>query len=233
MLKSFFESCLDKHLIKEIICIDDGTDAFEINRMIKKYPFIKWILNPQKNKGHANALNLLFEKVKTEYIFHMEDDWIFVEKSNFISECLDVLKNEEDIKQVVLYKHRHYNLEEDIKNIKRTPSGVGYIDHPTDIFWNKDGTPKKENMISPLSQVSIDNYASWPGFTLNPSIFKTSSIRKNGKFLNKVFFEPKYAREFLKNGYKSVALLKNYAYHMDGHWVRKTPTAYQLNKTKR
>ena len=238
MLKSISESCLDKHLIREIICIDDGTDASELDRLIKKYPFINWIINPARNKGHANALNVLFNQVKTKYTFHMEDDWVFVEKGKFISECLNVLKSKESIKQVVLYKHRHYNLEEDIKNIKyaRTESGIsdlGYIDHPAGLFWNKDGTPKEGNEMSPLSQISIENYSSWAGFTLNPSVFETSLINGTGRFLSERFFEVKYAKEFLKRGYKSVALLKNYAYHMDGHWVRKAPTAYQLNKTER
>ena len=40
-----------------------------------------------------------------QYILHMEDDWKFITKNNFIEKALDVLENNEQIGQCLFNKN--------------------------------------------------------------------------------------------------------------------------------
>ena len=64
------------------------------------YPFIK-IAGSNYKMGQIHALDTLWQKVKTEYAFHMEDDWEFL-REGFIEESMYVLKSEQKVMQVWL-----------------------------------------------------------------------------------------------------------------------------------
>ena len=51
------------------------------------------------DKHCSNSMNIIRDNVNTPYIFHMEDDWLFFNKKNYISECLEVLSSNINIKQ--------------------------------------------------------------------------------------------------------------------------------------
>jgi len=63
------------------------------------YPFIKWIGGVRR--GQIEALDTLWQQVETEYAFHMEDDWEFL-NSGFIEESMHILKSEPKVMQVWL-----------------------------------------------------------------------------------------------------------------------------------
>jgi hypothetical protein len=99
-MESFFECCKDQDLITRYIISDDGSSEEDIQRMMKEYPFMEFYRNPKN--GQASNINNLFSKVDTEFWFHCEDDWLFLQKGNFIREMLEIAFDDPLIKNVTL-----------------------------------------------------------------------------------------------------------------------------------
>jgi len=57
--------------------IDDLPDSKETREFIKNSNFDLTILN-SKNKGLGYSLNKIYSEIKTKYVFHCEDDWLFM-----------------------------------------------------------------------------------------------------------------------------------------------------------
>jgi len=75
--------------VKEVlICEDSGTPCNA--HLEAKFPHFTWINKPTR-KGQLHSVDLLYSAVKTPYIFHCEDDWLFL-KEGFIEASLDVLE---------------------------------------------------------------------------------------------------------------------------------------------
>lgn len=95
LLKTTIESFKKYNTFKisKIIHIEDGNCQQSINFV--KDSFIDYeiisILNTT-NLGQLNSIDTAYSYVNSEYIFHLEEDWLFTE-SNFIEFSLDVLKN--------------------------------------------------------------------------------------------------------------------------------------------
>jgi len=98
-LDSFFE--MNTYPIKRFIIIDDGMN-FGCNDFVKeKYKFpIELIYNNPK-LFQIKSIDAAYSIVDTEYIFHMEEDWLFL-KSGFIEDSLTVLEADPNILQVWL-----------------------------------------------------------------------------------------------------------------------------------
>ena len=62
-------------------------------------------------------MNIIQQIVKTPYLFHMEDDWTFIQKRKYISECLDVISENISYKQCLINKNYSETID-DIGNIK-------------------------------------------------------------------------------------------------------------------
>lgn len=99
-MNSFLDTCQDKDLISEWLVGDDGSEKSQIFQMQRRYPFIK-VLTNNKVGQHSN-LNSLWSHVKTEWFFHSEDDWLYLKKDNYIRKMLDIVLENENIKNVTL-----------------------------------------------------------------------------------------------------------------------------------
>jgi len=77
-LDSFFE--MNTYPLKRFIIIDDGMN-FGCNDFIKeKYDFpIELIYNDPK-LFQIKSIDYAYSLIDTEYIFHMEEDWVFLKK---------------------------------------------------------------------------------------------------------------------------------------------------------
>lgn len=56
-------------------------------------------------KGHANAINYLFNRIKSEFYFHLEDDWIFIREID-LNPLIVLLKNHNYIDHIRFNKER-------------------------------------------------------------------------------------------------------------------------------
>lgn len=88
---------------------------------------ITW-LSDGRRRGQAYAIDRIYSEVKTEYVFHTEDDWEFHE-SGFINESFHILCRNPDISMVALRSDWNHPLIDD-------PEGRGFkIAEP---YWGGD-----------------------------------------------------------------------------------------------
>jgi glycosyltransferase involved in cell wall biosynthesis/mannosyltransferase OCH1-like enzyme len=211
-LNSFFECCLDHDFIKEIILIDDNSSPEDVSRIIQllqkiNKPFIV-VHKSSYHKGHANSLNYYFDLVKTDYIFQMEDDWLFTIKDNLISKALFVMDEYPEIKEVVY--RIGTNMAKNQTALK-TKNGIEYIK------YNYENNQVRDNLDRPA----------WPGWNLNPSLQKWNDIKTLGKFNSEVSgVEFDFSRRYLKAGYKIAYFLKDSCKHLGDN-----NSSYTLNNT--
>jgi GT2 family glycosyltransferase len=94
-LYSFFK--FNDYPIERFKIIDDSTIKGVNDKIIEKYPQIEWIHNTER-LGQSKSLDILFEDITTEFIFHCEDDWEF-EKKGFIEKSIEILDSDKKIIQ--------------------------------------------------------------------------------------------------------------------------------------
>lgn len=92
--------------IKDFFVIEDFYYNQNINRLIIKYPSIKFIINDQRI-GQIKSIDKIYKNINTKYIFHMEDDWLFY-RSGFIEESVEFLEKSENMNIIQLWlRERH------------------------------------------------------------------------------------------------------------------------------
>lgn len=87
--------------ITEFIIVEDG-DGSKNDALAEKYrghPF-RWFATDQK-LGQVVAIDVAYQEVRTEFIFHCEDDWEFVE-AGFVEKSLRILAHDSSVLQVWL-----------------------------------------------------------------------------------------------------------------------------------
>lgn len=89
--------------------IDDNPLSTETKEYILSQKFDLQILN-SKNYGLGYSLNKIYSKIRTKYIFHCEDDWLFKEKIP-IERMKEILDNNKTIGQVILNRKQNYKSE--------------------------------------------------------------------------------------------------------------------------
>ena len=208
-VESFFENCLDLDLIKEIIIIDDGSSETDLKRMfelLSKYEYDITVIE-KKNKGHARSINLLFNRVKTDYIFHLEDDWHFSKKENFIKHAFEIMNHNEKIKSVIFRNWIKQGARQTLK--QKTNTGIDYYIH------NYNGLKFKKGEVN-----------TYPGYSLNPSLQNVKEIKKLGLFENAKLFELRFAYKYFLQGFLIGLTNIDYCVHMGGD------SAYKLNNSE-
>jgi len=100
-LRSFVE--FNKYPIVKLLIKDDSGLLNVRNEMIGmldrlNLPFPYEVL-PLGQDGQAKSIDMLMDKVETEYVFHCEDDWQFY-NSSFIEKSLEIMESDEKILQV-------------------------------------------------------------------------------------------------------------------------------------
>lgn len=126
-----------------------------------KYPQVKWIEAPEQ-AGQIAALDILWNRVNTEYAFTLEDDWKFL-KPGFIEASLPILENNPKILQVWIKQ-----LEDKNKHpIEWQTKDFGiFKTSPALWAWHRFNPSLKRkadyNLISPLSKhTTFDKYRAW------------------------------------------------------------------------
>jgi hypothetical protein len=117
-------------------------------------------INDEK-PSHAGAINYLFNKIETEFYFHLEDDWIFLNKIK-LDPILKIMKKYEWVHSI------RFNKE---KIIKVNPSII------------REYSKRKELYLLPGEEVKLDSIdlVKTSIWSLNPHIGRSSTAKK---FLN-------------------------------------------------
>ena len=183
------------------------------------FPFFNYILKKPEEKGHRESMNIIWlelQKMKPTYWIHMEDDWMFFQKKNYISQGIEFLDKYESarINQVVFNKN--YGL------MYSDLGRVGGIELEKELILHE----KRDGLVG-------RNCGYWPHYSLQPSIIRTKVILELGNYdsANK-FFERDYAEKYNKADYKTGFFPSIYSLHIGKqHWEKDGKNAYALNET--
>lgn len=150
-INSIPKKTLDK--IPEKILIDDSANQECFSRLKKENKtgyLVGWsILLNEKKLGQAASIDKAYSKVKTDYVFHCEDDWIFT-GDDFIDRSLPILEKYNNVLQVTF------------RNGEPHQSGEDIYEYGTNSAF----------------RVWIPGWNGYPGFTYNPNIFRFSAYNK-------------------------------------------------------
>jgi Glycosyl transferase family 2 len=155
-LDSFFEK--NTYPITRFIITEDGGSMDCNDFVIEQYPSTQFeLMYNAVHLGQIRTIDLAYARVKTPYIFHMEEDWIFL-KSGFVETSMDIMETDPNIITVWLRSPedetlKHLYLDE----VYTTESGIQY---------------KKCDVPYPRDK------GLWNGFTLNPSLKRLLDYKK-------------------------------------------------------
>lgn len=197
------------------------------------YPFFEFIWKTESEKGHYISMNMIHEEVSksgAEYLLHMEDDWHFVQKRNYVTESLKILGEDKKIGQV-LFNINYAEIELSKRRcgggiLKRAKDGTRYYIHE----HYDTNTKEYSNFLERNKGVGTCGY--WPHFSFRPSVLKTSMLKEVGSFFNTAHFEMQYAIEYTSRGYKSAFFDTFCCIHTGKKtWENNGINSYHLNKT--
>lgn len=198
-MESFMRSCVDKHLIKEFICVDDNSSDEDRKVMRERFPFFRYIFKGPEDKGHAKSMQIITkEAVNTPYIFHMEDDWLFLNPIS-LSDLIEIMIESDKfgVKQVCI--NRNY-MEVPERRIvggeeKYTRGNLRYFIH--------EHAKTYEDQIKFNIKYGYHHSCSyWPHYTLQPNLVNTI-IFNEIKYEEVKHFERVFANRYEAKGWKT------------------------------
>ena len=229
-VNSFINCCQDLHKIDTWLCVDDNSSIDDRQKMKDKYPFFTFYFKTPEEKGHSRSMNIIRDNVKTEYIFHMEDDWQFFHKRDYISDCISVLGQSSNIGQCLINKN-YSEVSKDIHLLggifNMTKNGIRYYIHE----FTHDNEGRQKFNIKHGHGLTC-NY--WPHFSLRPSLLKKEIFNSIGPYNENInHFELDYSNRYVKNGFLSAFLDDTYSIHIGRLTSERNnkdkPNAYNLN----
>ena len=141
-LDSFFEK--NTYPIKKVIITEDSTEGNKLKKLVSKYKNQNFDLIINETRlGQLKCIDKAYKKVDTEYVFHCEDDWLFL-KEGFIEKSLEVIEDNPKIAIVGLRPR------EDCTEIPLcdepyfSKSGVEFFEIRDHVFTYNPGLRKKE-----------------------------------------------------------------------------------------
>lgn len=231
-INSFIASCTDLDKIDSWFCVDDNSSEEDRERMKTLYPFFTFYFKTREEKGHPRSMNIIRKNVKTPYIFHVEDDWKFFVKKNFISDALEIMGQNSNIKQVLVNKN-YAEVERDVDisggEYHTTQTGLRYFIHE---FVNTD----EKRLEWEKRHHNFNRHCNyWPHFSFRPSIIQFSVFKELGEFNESVsHFEMEYSYRYANKGYLSAFFEGINSIHIgrltSERHDKTIPNAYELNE---
>ena len=233
-MNSFLNCCQDLHLIDRWICVDDNSSEQDRQQMKKLFPFFDFVFKGQEEKGHVSSMNIILNEVKktnSEYLFHMEDDFLFFVCMPFITLCKNILDHNERIGQCLL--NRNYAETCDQWSIHGgqdlvLQNGQRFSIH--EHYSDNENTPQKTAFYDTCNKNGYSSCAYWPHFSFRPSLIKVSALLHTGNFRDVSHFEMDYAYRYVQNNYLSSFLHNIVCEHIGKLTFEKDKdNAYSLN----
>lgn len=201
-INSFINCCTDILQIDKWICVDDNSSAEDRKKMETLYPFFQFVWKTAEQKGHPESMNIIIDMVKSPFVLHMEDDWQFFEKKEYIKPALEILQEDKTLGQVCFNR----NYAEVLKD-RESPGGL--------LRWTKDNHIRYliHEHYHPDSQEYKDfgtrhnnrpSSCYWPHYSLRPSVINTKVFKDVGRYnTNTTHFEMEYSHRYFALNYKT------------------------------
>jgi len=193
---SMLNHWLDINKIDYWFCVDDNSSDEDRLEMKSRFPWINYYMKSQEEKGHRQSMNIIWNKLnelKPTYWIHMEDDFLFYNKMNYIEDAINALNelNELNVKQILF--NRNYG--ETIQNYNTHGHVVNMDDKINNKFVLHNHSTGKFN---------YPNCHYWPHYSFRPSLVDAKVILELGNYdSSNQFFEMDYAKKWTDTGFKS------------------------------
>jgi len=201
-LGSILNHWMDKEKIDYWFCVDDNSSKKDREYMKNTFPWIKYYMKSESEKGHRESMNIIWSKLnelKPKYWIHMEDDFLFYTKRNYVEDSIKVLQTyhtSKNIRQVLFNRNYSETIKDscikghvvlsksDRKRISEIPI-VLHNHNKTDSFF-------------------FQNCCYWPDYSFRPSMIDVETILSLGNYnTENQFFELDYANKWYNAGYRS------------------------------
>lgn len=125
--------------------IDDNPNCKDFKDFSKKYDFDLKIIN-KRNQGLGYCLNRIYRTIKTKYIFHCEDDWLFKSQIN-LTQLINILESRSYDSQLILKREQPYKTDP----VKR--NNIYYLDN----YYSFNPHLVRTDIVSKLIPFSMKN----------------------------------------------------------------------------
>jgi hypothetical protein len=188
--------------ISKYILIEDSgrmNNAVEIRKL---YPSIHLIANVQ-NIGQVKSIDTAYSEVKTEYIFHCENDWEF-QQGGFIEKSMSILETDAKILTVWLRGPNDTN-------------GQPVEMQSTYSIYNTE----LDRKITDYYLMSTHYQTFWHGFTWNPGLRRLADYKSIAPFSS--FLQPgdfaaltecRIGQKYFDMGFRAAILPEQYVRHI-------------------
>lgn len=159
-LRSFLK--YNTYPIEEFIIIEDSPNIDKLNRVLKKFPEVKFTaLYNDPQLGQLRSIDRAYSHVKTDYIFHCEDDWLFY-RPGFIEKSFSILLENEKVINVWLREQNDTNNHPLEEQVHQTTDGVQYKYLQTGFQGGFHGFTFNPGLRRTKDYELIKPYANWP-----------------------------------------------------------------------
>jgi len=232
---SILNHWMDKEKIDYWFCVDDNSSNDDRTSMTTMFPWIDYHMKSESARGHRESMNIIWNKLKElrpKYWIHMEDDFLFYIKRNYVDDSIKVLQKygtTKNIKQVLF--NRNYAETIDNTSIKgHVCLSDGVVISDPDI----PGIPVVFHNHNPVDTFCYPNCCYWPDYSFRPSMVDVETILALGNYDTKnQFFEMDYAERWYNAGYRSAffnAITCRHIGRLTSERNDKTkPNSYDLN----
>ena len=190
-VNSLLNHWLDFNKIDYWFCVDDNSSDEDRIEMQIKYPWINYYMKSYEEKNHRQSMNIIWNKLnelKPTYWIHMEDDFLFYNKKNYIEEAINGLNelNVLNVKQILF--NRNYG--ETVKSYNI----LGHLNLDNKFVVHNHHT----------NGANYINIHCWPHYSFRPALMDVKTILELGNFNSEnTFFEKDYGHKWTNAGYKS------------------------------
>jgi glycosyltransferase involved in cell wall biosynthesis len=99
-MRSVLNTWSNLHPIDHWLVVDDNSSDEDRKAMREEFPWIRFVWKKPDQAGHRISMNIIFDelsRVRPEYWIHLEDDFLFHQKLDYIGQALvalDTLKDQ-------------------------------------------------------------------------------------------------------------------------------------------
>ena len=213
-INSICNTWLDLDKIDFWFCVDDNSSKEDREQMANKYSWIHFYWKSEEEKGHRTSMNIIWDKLnelKPKYWIHIEDDFLFFLKENYVSNSIRFI--EETGFQQILFNRNYGEVIEDYQILGHKIVNNEVVEHQYK-----------------MGKFPYRNCHYWPNFSFRPGVIKVDVILDLGNFNStNTFFEMDYAERWTNQGYKTGFWNKICCKHIGKLTSENKPNAYTLN----
>jgi hypothetical protein len=148
--------------IEEYIIIEDSPNIDKLNQVLKKFPEVKFTaLHNDPQIGQLRSIDKAYSHVKTDYIFHCEDDWLFY-RPGFIEKSFSILLENEKVINVWLREQNDTNAHPLETTVHQTAEGIQYKYLQTGFQGGFHGFTFNPGLRRTKDYELIKPYSNWP-----------------------------------------------------------------------